>query len=66
MNRDEEAEESESIPLIMPLRYFLHQIPKTARLTIFFDRFKDPNNEQYFLIMGDVHVRYRWRQGYAK
>jgi len=40
--------------------------PKTARLTIFFDRSKDPNNEQYFLVMGDVDLRYHWRQGYTE
>lgn len=38
----------------------------TARLILFFDRSKDPNNERYFLAMGDVRLRYRWRQVAAR
>jgi hypothetical protein len=37
--------------------------PKTARLRLAFDRSADPDNEQYFLVIGDVRVRYTWRQG---
>lgn len=38
--------------------------PRTARLRLTFDRSFDPDNKEYFLVEGDIRVRYTWSQGH--